>query len=149
MNEAADELKAVKAEEHKFFFWPVGNGKFTFEYPTEFDQELNDVTRLKIAAYTKKFGEGYLGNVNLHKEHIERKCKNNESFREPILWKWDGQLVCNFEATFIVPCFNQVLVDLIRTRAESEYTGAKDDYARVTAIHDIIDGLGGEYLNWV
>jgi hypothetical protein len=99
---------------------------------------LNDHQRDLIAAYAEEHGECWLGRINIY-DHDRGK---------PIIWKWDGGLVYNFGASFVLPCFDQELVDLIVARDQAAYTGTADDYKRISEIFKRIDQLGGSYLKW-
>ena len=109
-------------------------------FPTEFQPELNDKTRQLIAAYAEQHGQAWLGNINLYGD--------DRGKAEKILFPLD-QFVCNFAAAFIVPAYDQELVDLIYERDIAPYTGTKDDSQRIDVIFNRIDALGGLSLHWV
>jgi len=107
--------------------------------PLEADGNLNDASRDLIAAMHEKHGECWLGLINRH-------GKQNEL---PLLWKWDGALVYNFGASFVVPEYDQMLADLIEARHEPH--GGYDHHrnvAEVDAIYLRIEVLGGHHLHW-
>jgi len=107
----------------------------------EADGEINDASREVVAAMARDHGgECWLGNVNLHKRY--------RGEPEDVMWKWDGGLVCNFEAAFVVPRHDAELERLILERADAEYTGTRDDAKRIDTIFERIQALGGEHLHW-
>jgi hypothetical protein len=104
----------------------------------EFDTEINDISRLKIRAASEIWPEVWLGRVNIYKEHEKK----------PILKKYEGEKVYNFEYTFAVPNNDEELTRLITDRKNAEYTGTADDYKRVDAIFNRIEALNGINLSW-
>lgn len=104
----------------------------------EFDMEINDISRAKIKAASELWPEVWLGRVNIYKEHEA----------EPILKKWGGELVYNFEYTFAVPVCDNELISMIIERKNAPYTGTSDDYKRVDAIFNRIEALNGINLSW-
>lgn len=108
-----------------------------FELP-EADTEWNDEQRKIICEMQDKHGEAWLGDINRAKE--ER--------AESALWKWDGGLVYNFGADFVLPKYDEELDRLIRERESAGYTDAKSDMTRIETIIDRIKVLGGRHLIW-
>ena len=126
-------LAECKKEEKKFFRFG--------EYPSEFESELNDISRDKARAFLKHFKDAWLGNVNLHELYMGRP--------EKVLWQWHGDLICNFEAAFIIPRYDSVLEHLILARFGTPYTGTKLDAKLIAGIFKRIEELQGESLYWV
>ena len=109
-----------------------------FHYPND----LNDNQRLLIQAFADEHsGKCWLGVVNIyrdwHPEHSEHP-----------LWQWDGGLVYNFGARFVIPDYDAELERLILERDRAPYTGTAADSMRVDAIFARIAALGGHYLFW-
>jgi hypothetical protein len=130
----------IKKQERGYFLHPVGDGKFVYDPPTEADQDLNDVTREKIAAYAREHGGAWLGNVNLYKETIDK----------PIMVEYhDDMMVYNFQYHFVIPAYDAELERLIKERHETPYTGTAQDGELLDVIFARLDELGGETLNWV
>jgi hypothetical protein len=107
--------------------------------PTEFDTDQNDISRLKIKTFAEITPEAWLGKINRY----------SDDKGKPYLVKYEGQLVYNFEYHFIIPCFDQQLIDMIQERENAPYTGTTDDAKRIEAIAKRIEELGGFYLSWV
>jgi hypothetical protein len=116
----------------------IHRGEHEMEAGYPYENPLNDLQRDLIAAYAREHGHAWLGKVNLYKEDKGR----------PVMWEWDGAIVLNFGARFVVPCFSLELVTMILERANAEYTGTAADYERVKAIHARIHEMGGELLIW-
>jgi len=110
-------------------------------WPSEFDTDMNVITQEKIKLFPElnNNGQCYLGKIN---RYTEDKGK-------PYLMPYDGQRVFNFEYGFMIPVYDEKLVELIRDREHAEYTGTKDDFRRITEITDRIQELGGIHLFWV
>lgn len=109
-------------------------------WPVEADEVLNDANRSLIAAMAAEHGECWLGKVNLYGEERHGKA--------PVLWKWDGDIVCNFGCAFVVPAYDAELERLIRERDDAPYTGAAGDVPRIEAIMARVTALGGLHLLW-
>lgn len=116
----------------------IRRGEHEMEAGYPYENPLNDLQRELIAAFEREHGQAWLGSVNLYKEDKGK----------PVIWRWQGDLVRNFEARFVLPCFDLELQTLILDRAAGPYTGTVEDYQRVTAIHGRIHELGGECLIW-
>jgi len=106
--------------------------------PAEADDVLNDTNRELIAAMKEHHGTCWLGKINLYKED-DRGC---------VIWEWDGELVYNWGASFVVPAFDEELRRLIIFRDAVPYVGTANDYEWVKAIHDRIEELGGHHFVW-
>lgn len=128
---AIAEAKAVLSQDFKDGFHEMEAG-----FPIEND--LNDHTRNLIAAYAQEHGECWLGKVNLYAEDRGKPCQ----------WKWDGGLVYNFGASYVIPHQDAELERLVLERDAAPYTGTKDDYARIACIFDRIAAVGGYSLTW-
>jgi len=102
----------------------------------EADDNLNDASRDLINAMIEEHGKVWLGSYNLY---------DNDRVA---VWEHWGGLVCNFEAAFVLPVESQELSDLILERHDSEYTGSKDDWARLKVISKMVRDLGGKDLYW-
>jgi hypothetical protein len=120
--------------------------KETYEYlkcnegwPSEFDMSINDISRRMIQAVKDQYDQAWLGCVNLYED--DRKKEYN-------LTEYTGQKIYNFEYTFVVPCNDQGLVDLIVKRDRTPYTGTKDDRVLVDQIMGRIESLNGQHLIW-
>lgn len=111
-------------------------------WPSEFDQDMNVITaeKIKLFAQLNNNEQCYLGKVNRYRGVDDDK---------PYLMPYDGQQVYNFEYGFMIPVYDEKLVELIRDREHAEYTGTKEDYRRVSEIMDRIQELGGMHLFWV
>lgn len=105
------------------------------------DNTINNANRklIKVMAETHG-GEVWLGKINLY----DADRKNNL----PIMWKWDGDLVHNFDCAFAVPAYDEELVRLVKERDEAEYTGTREDAVRVEKIMARITDIGGVSLVW-
>jgi len=109
-------------------------------WPVEADERLNDSCRGVIEAMAEELGECWLGSINLYGEERHG--------AKPYIWKWTGDLVRNFECSFVVPAYDAELERLIRERDDAPYTGARDDAARIGVIMDRIAAVGGAHLYW-
>jgi hypothetical protein len=109
-------------------------------WPVEADEGLNGSCRRLITAIAEEHGEAWLGLINLYgaDRHGAR----------PYMWKWDGSLVLNFSCAFVVPRYDGELEALIREKDDAPYTGTGADAARISAIMNRIDALGGTHLFW-
>ncbi len=124
-------LSDLQQEEARCFFRELSSGERVFEYPTEFDQSLKELSRKKIACFLQEHGHAWLGRINA-------------GFEEgPILREHLGEIVYNFDANFIVPLCDGDLVALI------ERWRSKIDIKALDAIHHRIKQLGGYHLHWV
>ena len=130
-------LDQARKELTQVFLNAWKNGDY---FPTEFQPETNDITRSMISAFAGEHGQVWLGQINLYGKDRGQKA--------PILKPCTG-FVYNFEASFIVPVYDQLLVDMIYDRDIAKYTGTKSDSIRVGHIMDRIEQLGGLMLHWV
>ena len=108
-----------------------------FELP-EADGEWNDEQRAIITTMRDAHGEAWLGVIN-----VDRGSED-----EPVIWQWDGGLVYNFGAAFVMPAFDDDLDALIRERAKAAYTDGKADIARIDAIMTRVRQCQGRFLVW-
>lgn len=105
----------------------------------EGDWWQNKISRAKIRVYTRMHGGTcYLGQVNRY--------NRDEPYR---LRRYTYGMVYNFECSFAVPREDGQLLGLLSARESVVYTGATDDYKRLTAIFERIEQLGGISLRWV
>lgn len=109
-------------------------------WPGEADEKVNNANRRVIKAMAEAHGEAWLGKINLYGE--ERHGGH------PIMWKWDGGMVYNFDAALVAPAYDEELVRLIKERDDAEYTGTKADAERVDKIQARLDEIGGVHLFW-
>jgi len=113
-------------------------GEHEMEAGFPYENPLNDLQRELIETYAEEHGEAWLGRINLYRTDPEG----------PIIWKWNGELVLNFGARFVIPSFDEELERMILERSKAEYTGTKADYARISPIFQRIEDLGGKLLVW-
>lgn len=106
---------------------------------SEFDPSINDISRAKIDAARELWGACYLGKVNLYDD------QRGKPYR---LVEYTGQLVYNFEYSFVVPVNLRELCELIEERDRAPYTGTREDFTRIEEIHALIEKLGGTQLIW-
>lgn len=106
--------------------------------PAESDTCMNDSMRELVRAFETGYGGCILGKINAY----------NDEERATPMWAWDGGLVCNFGADFVVPRMDRRLLRLIRDRQEATYTGTVDDKVRVDAIFARLEEIGGTNLTW-
>jgi hypothetical protein len=124
----------VKADIHGCF----RRGEHEMEAGYPYQNSLNELQRELIAAFARQHGEAWLGRINLYKEDKAL----------PIIWKWDGGLVYNFGARFVIDHFDEELYNLIVLRFYAPYTGTMADFKRVDAIFTRLHELKGEILTW-
>ncbi len=103
----------------------------------ESDDTLNDEARAEVALMQEQHGRCFLGIINRYDRDGDR----------PWLWEWDGGMVRNFEAAFVLPAHDETLTTLLRLRHEAPYSGA-EDARRVKDIFDRLFALGGKPLVW-
>ena len=103
-------------------------------------ETINNASRRVVATMRAAKGQAWLGKVNLYGDDRGR--------RDKILWEWDGGIVYNFSACFVLPAFDEKLVDMIHQRDISPYTGTADDAVKIDAIFDRVQQLGGVLLHW-
>lgn len=106
---------------------------------SEFDPSINEISRAKIDAARELWGKCWLGKVNLYDDQRGKRYR---------LTPYTGQLVYNFEYSFIVPVNSRELCKLIKERDRAPYTGTREDFSRVEEIHAQIEKLGGILLIW-
>jgi hypothetical protein len=98
----------------------------------------NDRSREVIKLFAKvQGGECWLGKINLY-----------DGKPNPPLWKWDGDMVYNFGAAFVIPSHDAELEKMILARYSGDYEGVAADRVQVDAICSRIEKLGGEHLYW-
>ena len=117
----------------------IHRGEHEMEAGFPYENPLNDLQRELIATFAAQHGgEAWLGKVNLY----------DGDNRERVLWKWDGGMVLNFGASFVIPAYDDQLERLILKRDRAPYTGTREDYRRVTEIYDRMEAVGGMNLLW-
>ncbi len=118
-------------------------------HPEEADPELNEASRNVIQAMaTAHGGECWLGHVNLH-HALPEDDDRHEPFNANVpIWRWSGRPVFNSGASFVLPCHDTRVEQLIRERDAAAYISTTVDYERVTAIHDRVAAVGGVLLHW-
>ena len=105
----------------------------------EANTSVNNSSRRCIKKMHEHYGECWIGKINKHKEDEDK----------PAIYKHDPLvLVCNFEADFVLPQFDQTLVDLLTERWNAPYTNANDDYVRILKINERIEKVQGVHLIW-
>jgi len=137
MNQLQEKFKELNEQEFLIFKRSKG-------LPTEFDTDMNDITREKIEIFAAihkdlRNEKCYLGKINRYSEDVGK----------PYLMVYEEQRVFNFEYGFMIPCYDEKLVEMIKEREQAKYTGTADDYKRVTEIMDRIHEVGGFNLFWV
>ena len=105
---------------------------------SEFDMSINDISREKINALKNHYGTAYLGRINRYEEDKGK----------PYLVEYTGQQVYNFEYGFVIPSYDEELIDLIRKRELSPYKGTQKDKIMIDAIFQRIADLKGLHLLW-
>ena len=100
----------------------------------ECDELLNEASRDVVLAMQDTHNQAWLGLIN-------------SPPGKPVLVKYDFQPVRNFQADFVIPKYDAVLVTLITNRLAG-YTNTSQDVTHVKAIHTHIRDLGGEILVW-
>ena len=116
----------------------VARGEHEMEAGYPYENPLNDLQRELVGACAHEWGEAWLGKVNLYQEDRGH----------PVICRWDGELVTNFGARFVLPSFDLVLERLIVARDAGPYRGSAVDYELVTEIHRRVAKLKGEFLIW-
>jgi len=104
--------------------------------PVEADDYLNDTSREVVESMVKKHGKVFLGRFNTTNE-------NPQSI--DVLWTPSLSPVLNFEADFVVPTHDQVLVKMLLARLKP---GCAADSAAISLIQNRIREIGGELLFW-
>lgn len=107
--------------------------------PGETFDEVNRISRATIRAFKREKSTAWLGKINLYSQ---KDCKT-------ILVPYMGGMVQNFSCIFVVPKFDQKLVDMIMNRYNSPSEGMSVDIKHIDRISDRIDRLGGIHLHWV
>ena len=104
--------------------------------PVESDSMLNNASRNLIKAMYNRYGSVWLGEFNPSKSN------------QMVMWKYDGGMIFNFCADFVVPKEDENLRNMLMNRLENVYTGTKEDSVRVEKIQNMICEIGGELLFW-
>lgn len=118
----------------------IADGGCTFH---EADDRVNNASRRLVMSYYKERGAAWLGKVN------------RGGSDKPDLWQFNGEelfpnhaKVLNFEADFVLPCYDAEIVRMIEERHTPGSYSPEKNAAEVTAIHARIKALGGEHLHW-
>lgn len=98
--------------------------------------DINDASRAVVAWMANETGAAWLGDVN----------RDNRS--GPMLTQWDGGIVYNFGASFVVPTPDAELARLCLEREQAQYTTTQADLIRIEAIHARVEAIGGAFLTW-
>lgn len=101
-------------------------------------EPVNNASRKVVEAMRDEHGEAWLGLVNCY----------NQSQKENPLWKWNGQLVQNFAAGFVVPCDDECLRQIIAERHNGEGYCPERNFRTVKEIQERVGELGGVMLVW-
>jgi hypothetical protein len=107
-------------------------------WPSEANETINNASRAVVLAMFADHGAAWLGKINRARD---------ERSGAPV-WAWDGGLVYNFAADFVVPAFDAELARLILEREAAVYTSVADDAPRVYAILERVKAIGGLLLFW-
>ena len=109
----------------------------------EADERYNDMNREIIAAFKEAHGSAFLGKINFYDEKRRMVAAKQMSIYE----EYTGQLVYNFGCSFVVPCKDPVLEDLI-----SDWNGDKKTASEcqrsIDVIMDRLQELGGVNFVW-
>lgn len=106
----------------------------------EADESINNASRRVVSAMAEEHGECWLGRVNLH--------DTERGHADQVMWRWNGEPVLNFDAGFVLPAFDEELLQLIMKRDAGPYTTTTVDSVLVTAILERVRALGGRNLVW-
>lgn len=106
----------------------------------EADSRTNSLSRAIVVAMKREKGAAFLYKINLHGKE--------RGIRENICQEWTGQMVYNFGWSVVAPVRDETVIDLICSRDAAEYTGTKDDTARIDAIFKRLEGISAIYLHW-
>ena len=109
--------------------------------------ELNNASRALIQAYRDEYGQAWLGYINLHAKDRSPE-KGGSANIQSVIWKWDGDLVYNFGADFVLPAYNEALAKLILDRDSDPVYSNLKDVQRIETIHTRIKMLNGHFLIW-
>lgn len=107
---------------------------------SEFDNSINDISRLKIQTAFVSWGEVWLGKFNLYGDERKQEYK---------LVRYDEDMpIYNFSYSFILPRYDEIIEASIDARDKSEYKGAKIDMVAVDTIQTHINAEQGISLFW-
>jgi len=112
-------------------------------WPGEADSTINNASRSLIAAMLETHGRAFLGNINLDGKARQK----NGGTIEGVVWEhFDGVLVYNFGADFVLPADDAELRRLIWER-DADYRPAEESN-RIATIIDRAHAAGGKLLFW-
>lgn len=104
----------------------------------EADQRYNDLNREIIEAYRQEHDSAYIGKVNIYDVPKEKILSGEYS----VLQEYSGQTVYNFGCSFIVPCKDETLEQLILAWTRNAESGV------VEKIMKRIEEIGGQSFVW-
>jgi hypothetical protein len=103
--------------------------------------ETNDEQREIVARMAREHGTVWLGRINA--------LNGFTGLTRPCLWQWDGSLVTNFGADFVLPTYDETLVTMIEEFRSSGVVGRQAAACdQVDAIFARAAALGGRVLLW-
>jgi hypothetical protein len=105
----------------------------------EANSELNDLQRAKISAVRDRYGKAYIGCVNHYGD--ERVALTADT----VFTEYNGQMVYNFGADYIVPVADRELAEMIVLWNGDGATKLPYLIKRIT---DRIETIGGHNLLW-
>lgn len=105
---------------------------------SEFDMRINDISREKIKAMEREYGEAWIVKVN-------RYYYNNTL--APALTPYTGQKIYNFDGAAVIPCYSQQLVQLIASYQQQPFN-SKKTMDSIKEIFELIYQLNGLILIW-
>jgi hypothetical protein len=105
---------------------------------SEFDTSINDISRAKIEAMKKEFGDCWLFKINRY----------SEDEGTPFMVRYEGQKIYNFEYCAIVPCYDKELEDLLIDYSKDSGFKSGTIMKKIEIIEDKLYSLKGVYLIW-
>jgi hypothetical protein len=105
------------------------------EHPNENDNRyLNHLNRHVVWAMAREQGNAFLGVLSPPDEEF------------PLFRPWEGERIEAFSADFCIPTLDEELIRLVEDYREHR---ADLDSARLFAIHERIEQVGGALLHWM
>lgn len=105
----------------------------------EFDAPwVNAYSRAKVRAYKRKWGNAWLGKINLYGE---------ERAKQTSFYQYKKGMIYNFQFDFVIPEDDEKLAKLIWERNQT-FTTTKEDARLIDEIFDRITELKGIFLRW-
>jgi|GEM_PF-611132 len=99
--------------------------------------DLNNLQREKIEAIFKHHGTAFLGKVNFYGDERENLAPDR------VFTKHDGGLVYNFAASFVIPCEDAELAEMVMKWNKN--SASADIIDKIT---ERVEVLGGANLTW-